>query len=367
MKFSLDQNASAYLDRLVRQYELNLESSDFYNSFLTNCYDWIDRETVMRISKECHVSLQNAYFNAMLAALDMDPDDGELTALVKHNHIDVVTKLEKSAYTNDPYIKNICPKPMKIGSVSLEYNTFYPYEGFLYDSSYTRGERFPEYVRLGFFESPFRYLQISQDDNVWMLMTSYEINTMRHDIEEARGNVITFGLGLGYYAYMAALKKDVTKVTVVEKDPAVIEIFEKAILPLTGLENKIEIIEADAYDYIERGMKAKHYDVAYVDIYRQATDGLYCYLKTKQLAKDIKDCKFVFWIEDEINILLNRFAVSYLADPEADADENDELSELIDLFKEACDNLDIELKTKEDIVFFVGNREYLDDLVNLVK
>ncbi len=367
MKISLDQNATQYLNRLLRQHELNLESSDFYNSFLIDCYDWIDKDTVRQISKEFHTSLQNAYFNAMVIALDMDPDDSELNAIIKANRIDAVQKLENMPYLNDPFVKNIRPNPRKIGSLSLEYNTYYPYEGFLYDSSYAKGDKFTEITRLGFFESPFKYLQLVQDDSLWMSITPYEINTMKEPIEEAHGNVITFGLGLGYFAYMAALKDEVTKVTVIEKDPAVIRIFRQSILPLTGLENKIEIIEADAFDYIGTDMKNKHYDYAFVDIYRQASDGIHSYLKIKQLAKEIPNCQFAFWIESEINILLNRLAVSYLADPEAEADEDDELKDLIDLFKKACDSLDTELVTKEDIVSFIGNFGYMDALLKLVK
>jgi AraC-like DNA-binding protein len=60
-----------------------------------------------------------------------------------------------------------------------------------------------------------------------MSITPNEIVTMREPVARASGRVLTLGLGLGYYAYMVHLKEDVTDVTVVEREQAVIDLFEK--------------------------------------------------------------------------------------------------------------------------------------------
>ena len=55
---------------------------------------------------------------------------------------------------------------------------------------------------------------------------------MKLPVERAKGKVLTFGLGLGYFAYMCSLKEEVESVTVVEKDKSVIKLFNEIILPL---------------------------------------------------------------------------------------------------------------------------------------
>lgn len=52
-----------------------------------------------------------------------------------------------------------------------------------------------------------------------MTVTPNEINTIRPSVEQSRGKVLAYGLGLGYYAFHAAQRADVTSVTVVEKSP----------------------------------------------------------------------------------------------------------------------------------------------------
>ena len=60
-----------------------------------------------------------------------------------------------------------------------------------------------------------------------MLITPNEIETMKKSISEATGNVLTYGLGLGYYAYMVSMKENVESVTIVEKDKEIIDLFKK--------------------------------------------------------------------------------------------------------------------------------------------
>lgn len=64
-----------------------------------------------------------------------------------------------------------------------------------------------------------------------MSVTPNEIETMRAPIARAHGRVLTFGLGIGYFAFMAASKADVESVTVVEREAAVIRLFTRLLLP----------------------------------------------------------------------------------------------------------------------------------------
>ena len=66
-----------------------------------------------------------------------------------------------------------------------------------------------------------------KDDVVWMSTDPNEIITMNPYIQKAHGDILVMGLGLGYYPFMTALKDDVKSITIIEKDPKVIDIFKK--------------------------------------------------------------------------------------------------------------------------------------------
>lgn len=58
---------------------------------------------------------------------------------------------------------------------------------------------------------------VLENERIWMTITPNEIETMKEAVDKAFGNVLTFGLGLGYYAYMVSEKVNVESITVVEK------------------------------------------------------------------------------------------------------------------------------------------------------
>ena len=153
--------------------------------------------------------------------------------------------------------------------------------------------------QLGYFEEAFGYPAVYQDGRLWMSVTPNEINTMREPISRARGKTLTFGLGLGYFAYMCSLKEEVSSVTIVEKDKRVIQLFEQNILPQFVHKDKISIVCEDAYAFLDK-MRDCEYDYAFVDIYHDAGDGLETYQKFKQRLGKFSNTQFDFWIEKTI-------------------------------------------------------------------
>ena len=79
-----------------------------------------------------------------------------------------------------------------------------------------------EVTSLGYFEHDYSYISLTQNKVIWMSLSPYEIETMKEDILNAKGNVLTYGLGIGYFAYMCSLKDEVETVTIVEKDKNII-------------------------------------------------------------------------------------------------------------------------------------------------
>ncbi len=217
-----------------------------------------------------------------------------------------ISILEPKEYENDPYWKSIHFPSSTLGSWKLASSSYAPFEGMLSDEIIVKeNDYYKEINQLGFFLRRFRYIEVIQNKKTWMSITPHEINTMKAPILEAKGKVITFGLGLGYYPFSVSLKKEVESVTIVEKDKNCIELFNKFILPQFEFKSKINIIEADAYEFAKT-MKDGSYSYSFVDIWRLPFDGLFSYLRFVPYFASFKKTKTSYWIEKSILSLLRR-------------------------------------------------------------
>lgn len=211
------------------------------------------------------------------------------------------TVLDTKKFCKNSYYKNIKFDNIYTQNWCFEHKIYEPYELFVQnDFIYDNGKVIPN---LGFFETEFKYPAVSQNGRVWMSVTPNEINTMHKPIKNACGNVLTFGLGLGYFAYMCSLKKQVDSVTIVETDQTVIDLFTKYILPQFEFKDKIKIINQDAYKFL-KSMDDSTYDYAFVDIYHDAGDGIKVYEKFNKYMKNFIKTRFEFWIYDTIKYYL---------------------------------------------------------------
>jgi spermidine synthase len=131
-----------------------------------------------------------------------------------------------------------------------------------------------------------------------------ETNTTKPAINFSEGKVLTYGLGLGYFAYMSALKENVESVTVVERSRDVIDLFKKYILPQLPNPEKLEIVESDAFEFAEKRMQEGGYNTVFTDIWHDPSDGCDLYLRMKTYEKLLPDAKFVYWVEDTLKLYI---------------------------------------------------------------
>ncbi len=153
-----------------------------------------------------------------------------------------------------------------------------------------------DYMILRAMDEPCDAIYLLQDETDWMLDAPSEAITNDRPANKAHGNIITFGLGIGYFAYMASRNPNVTSITIVERSKEVIELFKTSILPQFDTTTPIEIIEGDAFDYFNEET-LKQYDYCYVDIWQSNYDGLFLIEQLlEQYNPPIETCDF--WIED---------------------------------------------------------------------
>ena len=255
--------------------------------YLKNYSDYITKEMIDNIKKEFGFNDLESFKIIITSLLEIT--DKELI----HEFDKIVFELDKNKYEDNLYYKNISFKNIKSNKWSFRYESYKPYEAFVFNDLRKINDKL--YPCIGYFKEEYKYPAVLENNREWMLITPNEIETMEKPINEATGNVLTYGLGLGYYAYMVSMKEDVKTVTIVEKDKEIIELFNKYILPQFRFKDKIRIINMDAFEYFKKNI---YYDFVFVDIWHDPSDGIDLYLKFKNLEK--KNIKYSYWIEDTI-------------------------------------------------------------------
>lgn len=206
-----------------------------------------------------------------------------------------IRRYPPEAVTGNPYFQRIHPARAASGPFRLGEADYFPFEFWQAYHFYDPSDPFG-YGDAGFFDGPVRFPALFEKKRVWMSIVMSEIASMEEGIRAARGRVITYGLGLGYYAFMAAEKPEVRHVTVVEIDPHVVRLFTEQILPQFPHAEKIEICEADAFEWI-RTQRDGDYDYGYADFWAGTDDGFLLYMDFLPLTARFQKTRFGFWIE----------------------------------------------------------------------
>ena len=207
-------------------------------------------------------------------------------------------------YAENPYYKNIKFDDKVSGDFKLTYSSYRPYEIFVYDCPVRYGDTLIDIPRIGCFDKSFEFPSITEKGDAWMSVTPNEVMTMKNAVAEARGKVLTLGLGMGYYTYMVSFKEDVESVTVIEREQSVIDLFDTYILPQFEHKDKIHIIKADAVEYMN-SLEDGVYDYCFADIWQNEIDGAWAYRKIRDTEEQLEDIEFAYWIDDAIEWYLS--------------------------------------------------------------
>lgn len=291
------------ISRLTQRFEYNFKITRLYARYLELCPELINEEMIAALTNDGSLTPKEAIVAILTEAFGLDFDRGpEDRALIREYLTPSVRMLDSERYTENPYYKNIKISNIKDGRWEYRLESYPAYRGVICHDMELH-EDFREVPPLGFFPERFDFPAVLEDGNEWMTLTPVDLDTSDEAIGAAHGKVITFGLGLGYYAYMCSEKPEVDSITVVERSPDVIRLFKTYILPQFPNADKVRIVEADAFEYAEKIMPAEGFDVAFVDTWRDASDGTPMYERMKPLERLSPSTKFLYWIE---NFLISR-------------------------------------------------------------
>ena len=278
--------------------------TDIASLFLNFAADDFPIDEIDSIAKSCKVTREYAFAELLAARFGVD-SGGADRAFFKNYFIPMIHELDVGEFTRDPYYTNVKIPEKQIGKWELRREEIKAGEAFVCrDFVVTAdGRLIPQ---LGFFAEPFSYPAVLENGREWMTLLPNETATTLPAVKRARGNVLTYGLGLGYFAYRASEKDSVSSVTVVERSPDVIALFDEHILPQFPHGEKIKIVCSDAFDFAEREAPRKKFDFVFADFWHDAGDGRDLMLKMKEYEKYSPSSEYAYWLEDTIYCYLDR-------------------------------------------------------------
>lgn len=282
--------------------EINLVALERISSYLIRHSRFITAQDVAELTPL--VGEEEAMLLLVCAACGANAEDGGMARELAQRYFrPSLRKLDVQTFRSNPYMRRIRFPEVTRGRWQMTHLCYAPYELFVRDDLLILpdGREIPQ---MGYFAEEFVYPAVLQDGREWMTITPNEIATMEAAIAAAHGHVAAFGLGLGYFAFMASEKENVSRVTVIERDPDVIALFELHILPQFAHREKIRIVRTDAFDYAKNQLGQDGVDFAFVDLWHDVSDGAPMYLKMKALEGNAPNTQFAYWIETSIRAFL---------------------------------------------------------------
>ncbi|MGB4985599.1 MAG: hypothetical protein WBO70_07475 [Erysipelotrichaceae bacterium] len=218
--------------------------------------------------------------------------------------------LSTKEYLKNSYLKNINLSQIRQADCFYEPIEILPNRLFNYDEVIDDPKKeLNDYLILKALDTSYKTPCLWQNDEPWMLIVPPESNTIDKHANNAYGNVLTFGLGLGYFVYMALLNPKVVNITVIEKDQTIIDMFYTYILPQFTNQEKITIIQDDAFNCFNHRY-LKDYDYIFIDIWKNNEDG--AYLIEKLLEQYNPNENVHYWIEGSCLHFMHFLIFDYL-------------------------------------------------------
>ena len=285
-----------------------------YSRYLNHTPRFLTKDMVEDLARDCRVGTETAFLSLFSAACGLDPDTIPSHRTLEREYLyKGVRPLDPATYADDAYCKAVSFSDQRLGNWEMKTGFYTPYEPFVWNHPVLTPD-FREIPQIGYFREEFRFPAILENGVEWMTVTPNEIETMRQPIANAHGNVLTLGLGLGYFAFHAAQKEDVGSVTVIERDASVIELFQTHLLPQFPNRQKIRVECCDAFDFLTP-TRVSAYDSVFADLWHDPSDGLPLYLRLRRIQKRLDGKDWDYWIEPSLLSSLRHMVYDRITDP----------------------------------------------------
>lgn len=158
-------------------------------------------------------------------------------------------------------------------------------------------------------DKPLTTRVLLKNNEVWMMNVPSESKTIDPIAAKVKGRVLTLGLGIGYFIYMAMHNPRVTSIDVVELDLNVIDYFDTYIRPHFPQTIPITVHHGDAKTWIKQ--HSHQYDHVFIDTYQNENDGCEWWLLGCESISLPYDCVH-YWIESSLSQRMRIAMFAYL-------------------------------------------------------
>lgn len=269
---------------------MQIQHTKELDGFFKRCRSNMANDTLNAYLGKHVTSGNEAYMKKKLfqnGAMEFDPKNKEVPSLF----------IQANTWKNTPYHKEISLEKIQTEHFTYSVEPILGNELFNLDTiQKDPNKELRDWMKLRAFDQDTTAIYLLQDDMEWMLDAPSEAVTNDPYAKKAHGKVVTFGLGIGYFLYMASRNPSVTSITVIERSDDVIALFKEHILPQFPSEIEINIIQGDAFDCFNQDF-LQNFDYCYVDIWQSSNDGLFLIEGLlENYEPSFNDCDF--WIED---------------------------------------------------------------------
>ena len=257
-------------------------------------------ETLLELT-DLGISREEAMAAVLLSAMGLDEETEPGKEIYRGYLPQMLAECAPEDVEEDAYVRAVGSLSFCQGRHALTMDSLEPMQLFVRnDFEMDRAGRV--LPQIGFFSREVRFPVLLENGLSWMSCEPNEIATLRPLAQQAYGNVVMMGLGLGYYAYHALLNPEVRSVTVVERDAETIALFQKALLPCFPRHEALTIIQDDAFSFARSELKKRKADTVLVDLWKSAGDGLELYTEMKKIEPE--GANWQYWIEKTMQYYL---------------------------------------------------------------
>ncbi len=269
MKIKANQDIQAFISRC-----LNNLANERKNDFVG-----------LKINKKNHAQIQRQMYKANFKEFSDDPNTWP-------NLFINTDDFKNSYYHKTINLKQVKYKDFAFDHIMISKGILFNADDIIFDDK----RELNDWMKLRALDQDYNAIVLYQNNDIWMIDAPSEANTIDPKAKKAHGNVLTFGLGIGYFALLTSLNDNVNSLTIVERSQAVIEMFKNCILPQFPNQSKIKIINDDAFNLFNQEYLSQ-FDYVFVDIWQSNNDGLVIIEKLLKQYNPPLD-KVDFWIEN---------------------------------------------------------------------
>ena len=278
--------------------KLNSETMHLLSLYLNLLPDIITPDTIEELTADGALTREEAYALLLATVCGLQPA-GRDRAYFEDYFLPMVREMDPLEFELDPYYEKIKIPAQSLGRWELKTMALRPCEAFVRDDFcvYPDGRMIPQ---IGFFMREFPYPAVLEGGREWMTLMPNETVTTLPAVYASHGRVLTFGLGLGYFAFRASERAEVESVTVVELSEDAATLFRTHILPQFPHKEKVRVVVMDAFDFLDKEMKDGDFDFVFADIWHDVGDGRELYHRFKTYEERFSHTEFTYWLEDTI-------------------------------------------------------------------